>query len=130
MTLDPLLRQATGVTRGGPKNALEKELDRLGFERREILPSTGDKELDAKYAGVMGAVSERVLVPLIESEKFRGLTDAVKGVVLHEVLSEVRHEVREGVNETLPPEKQLEMEIRRQPPRLRILLEELGVKVK
>ena len=130
VTLDPLLRQATGVTRGGPKNALEKELDRLGFERREVLPSTGDKELDAKYAGVMGAVSERVLVPLVESEKFRGLTDAVKGVVLHEVLSEVRHEVREGVNETLPPEKQLEMEIRKQPPRLRILLEELGVKVK
>ena len=111
----------------GPKNALEKELDRLGFERREIMPNTGDKELDVKYARAMGAVSERIMVPLVESEKFQDLPDTVKGVVLSEALSELRGEVRKAVNKTLPPEKRLEMEIKKQPPRLRYLLKDFGV---
>lgn len=127
---DPLLRQATGLSTQGPKNAAEKELDRLGFDRREILTSTGDREIDTQYTKAMGAVSEKVLVPLVESQKFQEQTDAVKGAILHEVLSEVRQEVKEAVNEGLPEEKQLKLEIKKQPPRIRYLLEELGVKVK
>ena len=127
VTVNPLLRQATGLTVSGPKNALEKELDRLGFDRREILASTGDKELDREYARAMGIVSERMLVPMIESEKFQGLKDTVKGVILHEVLTDVREEVKQAVNAELPPEKQLQLEIKKENPRVRYLLEEFGI---
>lgn len=127
VTQDPLVRQATGMTKSGPKNALEKELDRLGFDRREVLPSTGDRELDREYTHVMGAAAERFLVPVVESEHFKELSDASKGVVLSELLEEIRHEVKTGVNAGQPPEKQIQMEIRKQPPRLRYLLKEMGV---
>lgn len=130
VTVHPAMRQVTGLSVSGPKNAFEKELDRLGFDRREILTSTGDREIDTKYSQAMGAVSEKIMVPLVESEKFQAQTDAVKGLILHDAMSEIRHEVHSAVNEGLPPEKQLKLEIQKQPPRLRYLLEELGVKIK
>lgn len=130
VTPHPLLRQVTGMSESGPKNAFEKELDRLGFDRREILTSTGDREVDTKYSRAMGALAEKVMVPLVEAEKFQSQTDAVKGVILHEAIGEIRHEVHKAVNEGLPDEKKLQLELRKQPPRLRYLLEELGVKVK
>lgn len=126
VTENPGLRQITGLTVSGPKNALEKELDRLGFERREIIASTGDKELDSKYAGAMGKVSERLLVPIVESEKFQSAPDTIKGVVLHEVLDLVRGEVKKGINESLPADKQLAIEIKKLDPRTRLMLKEFA----
>lgn len=130
VTPHPLLRQVTGLSESGPKNSFEKELDRLGFDRREVLGSTGDRELDTQYARAMGMLSEKVMVPIVESEKFKAKSDAVKGAILHETIGELRHEVHAAINEGLPPEKQLQLEIRKQPPRLRYLLDEMGVKVK
>ena len=124
---DPLLRQVTGVSQSGPKTSVEKELDRLGFERREVLPATGDKETDREYTRAMGIASERVLNPLVESEGYQGLSDAMKGLVLSTAIEEARQSVREAVNEELPVEKRSQLEMRRQPPRLRYLLRELGV---
>lgn len=124
---DPLLRQATGLFISGPKNAFEVELDRLGFERSEILPNTGDHELDVKYARAMGAVAQRFLVPLADSDKFQSLDDSVKGVVLHEAIAGVRQEVTKAVNATLPPEKRMEMQLKKQTPRLKYLLQDFGV---
>lgn len=129
VTVNPGLRQVTGMTVHGPKNDFEKELDRLGFTGRDVLPSSGDKEIDRKYAEGMGLVSERLLVPLVQADKFKALPDAAKGAVIEEALGEVRHDVHEAVNENLPPEKQLKLELKKQPPRLRILLKEYGVKV-
>jgi len=124
--VNPLLRQVTGLSVSGPKNPLEKELDRLGFDRREVLPSTGDKELDSKYSKAMGAVSEKILVPVVSSEKFKAMADTVKGVVLSELLSEIRNEVRAAINESLSPDKQLALELKKQPPRIRLMLKEFA----
>lgn len=126
VTENPLLRQATGLTISGPKNALEKELDRLGFDRREVLASTGDKELDRKYAGAMGTVFERMLVPLVESEGFAGQPDTVKGALLDMAMERIRGRVRKTINETLPADKQLEIRIKKLDPRLRLMLKEFA----
>ena len=74
----------------------------------------------------MGAVSEKILVPVVSSEKFKAMADTVKGVVLSELLSETRNEVRSAINESLPPEKQLALELKKQPPRIRLMLKEFA----
>lgn len=127
ITEDPLLRQATGITVNSPKNALESELDRLGFERSEILPSTGDHELDVKYAKAMGALAQKFLVPLADSSKYLAMSDETQGYLLHEVIGLVRREVEHTINQNLPPEKQREMFLKKQTPRLKYLLKEFGV---
>lgn len=125
--IDPLLRQVTGVSKKDPKNPLEKELDRLGFERRDVLTGSGDRELDSQYAKAMGVVSEQFLVPIVESDGYKRLSDTVKGVVLSEVIEEVRHEVKQIINDDLPDDKKMKLELRKQPPRLRLLLKEFGI---
>ena len=127
VTIDPALRQITGVTTHGPKNPVEKELERLGFDRRAVLATTGDREVDRKYAEMMGIAVEGALSPVVETAGYKRLPDAMRGVVLHESLTEIRNAVRETVNKSLPPEKQMEMEIRKLSPRIRLLLKDLGV---
>lgn len=127
VTEDPMLRQVTGLTNKGPKNPVEKEFDRLGFDRREILAATGDKEVDRKYTEMMGVAVEGMLVPVVQTPRYQQLPDDVKGVVLHEAVAEIRNGVKKAVNATLPPEKQLEMEVRQLSPRVRLLLKDLKI---
>lgn len=127
VTEDPLLRQITGVTTHGKKNPVEKEFDRLGFDRREILASTGDKEVDRKYSEMMGIAVEGMLSPVVETPRYLQLPDDVKGAVLHEAVGEIRNAVKKTVNESLPPEKQMEIEVKHLSPRIRLLLKDLKV---
>lgn len=127
VTTDPLLRQVTGVTTHGKKNPVEKELDRLGFDRRDVLTGTGDKELDRKYADMMGIAVEGALSSMVETPRYSQLPDSIKSIVLHESITEIRNAVKELVNQSLPPEKQLQLELRQLNPRIRVLLKELGV---
>jgi len=124
----PSVKQFTGLLYSEPKRPIEKELDRLGFGYQEILAATGDRALDRQYREVMGKVMERVGSQIINSDGYKNANDRMKAVILAEVLSEVRKEVKQGVNKNLPLEKQFERAIKAQPPRLRLLLESIGVK--
>lgn len=124
---DPLQRQLTGLGKTGPKNALEKEIDRLGFESNEVLPTTGDPEIDRKYRGSLGKVLGVVGPKLVTAQSYTKLNDAQKGVVLSEAISDIRSVVRSIANDELPTEKQMKMEIKKLSPRTRILLKESGV---
>ena len=93
----PVLKQLTGVLMKEPKNALEAELDRLGFTPQEILPSTGDRELNRLVAQRMGPVAERFLVPLVTGPKYQALDDDVRGVVLKKVLGRISTAARQRV---------------------------------
>ena len=50
---NPLLTEFTGLTIKQPKNAAEKELDRLNFQYREIFQSTGIPFLDRMYKNLL-----------------------------------------------------------------------------
>ncbi len=128
VTLHPAVRQLTGLAAASPKNSLERELDRLGFDRAEILPSTGDTDIDRQHAKNLGIISERVVVPFVDSENYKSLTDAQRGVVISEILKGIRTDVRAYVHHNLPVEKQLELALKKQPPRIRYLLREMGIK--
>jgi hypothetical protein len=51
---EPLLRQFLGLTVRDTANVAEDELVRLGFRRKDVLPTSGDKEFDEAIAKRMG----------------------------------------------------------------------------
>jgi hypothetical protein len=65
----PLARQLTGITVSEEKNPAEKELDRLGFKRRDILPYTGDQIADQLNAKYLGPVLEKVVSAVVQPRK-------------------------------------------------------------
>ena len=86
----PMMRQFTGLTVRGPKNAGEKELDRMGFTRGNILPSTGNDQWDRTRAKHMGPLFERFINPFVESPQYQEMNDEERGVVMERLLSRVR----------------------------------------
>jgi hypothetical protein len=126
-TLDPVIRQLTGIGLQEPKNSFESELDRLGFTQRDVISGSGEAAIDRKYKALMGMLSEKIFVPLVDSSTYQKMSDAQKGVILDEMMNAVSVAVKEGVNATLPPEKQVDMVLRKESPRVKILLKQAGV---
>jgi hypothetical protein len=90
----PLARQLTGITVREPKNPAEKELDRLGFKRRDILPYTGDKQADQIMSSYMGPVVENLLTKVVVAPTYQKLNNPTKELVIRDVLKEIRAEVK------------------------------------
>ncbi len=90
----PLARQLTGITVREAKNPAEKELDRLGFKRRDILPYTGDKQADQLVSKYMGPVVENVISRLVVSPTYQNLNNPTKELVMRKALTEIRAEVK------------------------------------
>jgi hypothetical protein len=86
----PLARQIFGVPVIEPKNVVEKEFDRLGFSRRDIVPYTGDKQLDQIRYKYYGPVIEDKLTEVINSEEYQSLTNALKEGKLRKELAKIR----------------------------------------
>ena len=125
--IHPGVRQLTGISVTGPKNPIEKELDRLGFERYEILRSTGDPALDRKQAEVMGPLVEKIGGRIVKNPSYQKMTDAQKSVLLNEVVEKIRAAARGVAKSTLPAEEHLKQKIENQSPRTRRLLNEIGI---
>jgi hypothetical protein len=122
----PLLRQALGLSINAPKNPLEHELDRLGFERKEILPSTGSVEADHYIALAMGPLAQAQLVPFVTSPRYRAADDARRGEELSLVLSVIR---RAATAQALGAHPDLfqKLYFENRPARLRFFLESQGI---
>jgi hypothetical protein len=90
----PLTRQLTGVTVRQQKNIAEKEIDRLGLKRRDILPYTGNAQADQLLAKYMGPVVENVVSRAVVSPKYQSLDNPTKELVMREILKEVRKETK------------------------------------
>jgi hypothetical protein len=85
-----LLRQLTGMTMRGPKNAAEKEFDRLAFTRSNILPGSGNKKWDALRAKHMGPIVEDEIAPLVASAEYQKRTNDEKTDLLQRWLKSAR----------------------------------------
>ncbi len=118
----PAVRQATGLMMK-EKNQFEKELDRLGFDYREILPSTGNPEADNLLARYMGIASQRVALPLMKTKSYMDLDDKVKGLFLKELVGEIRTSAREVAEEENPKLFAI-IELEKTPRREKILIKE------
>lgn len=85
-----IYRQLTGATLRGPKNPVEKELDRMGFSRGEILPGTGNTKWDRMRAKHMGPIVERQIAPLVQSREYLRQDDEEKSLMLKEFIARAR----------------------------------------
>ncbi len=86
----PAARQLTGISIGEAKNTLEKELDRLGFDSREVYPSVGDAKADNLIRQKMGSISEEIALPLLEDPSYQNMGEAEKGYFLSQMIGKFR----------------------------------------
>lgn len=117
----PLSRQLTGLTVREAKNPAEKELDRLGLLRRDILPYTGDKFLDEEAAKYMGPIVEKAITELIQLDRYKELNNEAKQVAIREALKDIREVVMLKV-QAEHPEKYATLRTKRLPKYVRKLL--------
>jgi len=77
-----------------PKNDFEKELDRLQFSYRNVLPSQGDPRLDNMLAAKMGPLAEVEGGRLVNSTRFQGLGEIGKRLALTAYLERLRKKAK------------------------------------
>lgn len=118
------LKQLTGTRVTPAKNPGAAELDRLGFQWNEILPKTGDTNVDRKYAAELGPMVEQRLSQFVRRPAYQRLTDAERGVMLGKVMTLLRRVSKARAD--LDPRERLRLGVGRLPARERALLEERG----
>lgn len=92
---DPLLTQVTGLTFIAPKNPAEKELDRLGFQPREIFRSTKIPELDRTYKDKLSVNIGFGLSVLVETPEYKQQTDSMKSLIVKKYLESARSSAKQ-----------------------------------
>jgi hypothetical protein len=98
----PLLRQSTGIALRTPKNALEAELDRLGFKRSDYSPTLGDPEADRLVNKYLGQIAEAKIVPMVTSEGYQSLGDRTRAFYLASTYQDARKAARSLAAEENP----------------------------
>ncbi len=83
-------RQGLGLTMRDPKNPAEREFDRLGFSRSNILQSSGDHKWDQLNAKHMGPLVEKHISPFVQSERYQRASNEEKFVALEQRMARVR----------------------------------------
>lgn len=94
---DPLVTQVTGVGFITAKNPAEKELDRLGFESREIFKSTGIPEVDRAYKDKLSVAIGFGLSSIVSSPQYQLLNNSSKSFVVKEFLSSARESTKKEI---------------------------------
>ena len=76
--------------REAPRNPAEEEMARLGIERYTVGSRTGDKAADAFVNKHMGELVEKRMATLVESDRYKSLTDTQKRVTFDRRMSVMR----------------------------------------
>jgi len=118
-----IAKQLTGVTAREVKNPAEREFDRLGFKRRDILPYSGDRKIDNLVAKNLGPVVEDVVSDIVVSSKYQSLSNPKKEVMLRKVLKVLRAPARTRAMAE-DPQRFLRLRINRLPKAQRLMLRE------
>ena len=124
----PLTRQLTGATVREEKNAAEREFDRLGFKRRDILPYSGNAVVDQTRAKYMGKPVEIIVGALVESPIYKSKTNAEKDALLRKALQQIRKSANDYIKANKINEEAFQKAaFNRQPKYMKKLLAEKGI---
>ncbi len=124
----PLTRQLTGATVREEKNAAEREFDRLGFKRRDILPYSGNAVVDQTRAKYLGPLVETVIPVIIQSEQYQSASNELKTVILRKTLTELRGAANDYIKENnINEEAFTKAAFNRQPKYIKALLNSKGI---
>jgi hypothetical protein len=92
---DPLLTQVTGLAFIPPKNPAEKELDRLGFDYREIYKSTKIPELDRAYKDKLAVSIGFGLSNIVSTPQYQNMSESFKSLIVKKSLEKFKKEAKE-----------------------------------
>ena len=124
----PLVRQLTGATVREEKNAAEREFDRLGFKRRDILPYSGNAVVDQTRAKYLGPLVEKVIPVIIQSEQYQSSSNELKSTILRKTLKEIRSAANDYIKENKINQEQFaKAAFNRQPKYIKALLNSKGI---
>jgi hypothetical protein len=124
----PLTRQLTGATVREEKNPAEREFDRLGFKRRDILPYSGNTIVDQTRAKLMGKEVENKIGILVQSDFYKSKTNAEKELILRKVLQGIRSSANDYIKANKINEEAFQKAaFNRQPKYMKKLLAERGI---
>lgn len=124
----PLVRQLTGATVREEKNAAEREFDRLGFKRRDILPYSGNAVVDQTKAKYLGPYVEKFIPLIIQSEQYQSASNELKSTILRKTLKEIRSAANDYIKENRINEEQFaKAAFNRQPKYIKALLNSKGI---
>jgi hypothetical protein len=124
----PLVRQLTGATVREEKNPAEREFDRLGFKRRDILPYSGNAIVDQTRAKYMGKPVEIMVGALVESPMYKSKTNAEKDLLLRKTLQQIRKSANDYIKANKINEEAFQKAaFNRQPKYMKKLLAEKGI---
>lgn len=127
----PLTRQLTGATVREEKNAAEREFDRLGYKRRDILPYSGNAVVDQTRAEYLGPLIETVIPVLVQSEQYQSKTNQEKNVLLRQSLKLLRDAANDYIKENkINEEAFAKAAFNRQPKYIKALLNSQGITAK
>jgi hypothetical protein len=126
----PLLRQLTGLSLTQPKNAAEKELDRLGYTTRDVFHGLGSPTDNRLLKSFQGPLVERGLSMVVGSPGYKNLpSNAMKKLFVDETLKVIREVALESA-EANDPGLALRLAERRIPRRIKELLAERQSKLR
>ncbi len=124
----PLTRQLTGATVREEKNPAEREFDRLGFKRRDILPYSGNTIVDQTRAKLMGKEVENKIGILVQSDFYKSKNNAEKELILRKVLQGIRSSANDYIKANKINEEAFQKAaFNRQPKYMKKLLAERGI---
>jgi len=87
---DPLLTQVTGLGFTAPKNPAEKELDRLGFQSRDIFRPTNVPEVDRAYKDQLSYFIGKHFSDYIQTPFYQSQSEAMKSYITKEYLASAK----------------------------------------
>jgi hypothetical protein len=124
----PLTRQLTGATVREEKNIAEREFDRLGYKRRDILPYSGNAVVDQTRAEYLGPLIETVIPVLVQSEQYQSKNNQEKNVLLRQSLKLLRDAANDYIKENrINEEAFAKAAFNRQPKYIKALLNSQGI---
>ena len=78
-----------------PKNPAEKELDRLGFDYREIYKSTKIPELDRAYKDKLAVSIGFGLSNIVSTPQYQNMSESFKSLIVKKSLEKFKKEAKE-----------------------------------
>lgn len=98
---DPLVTQVTGLSFIPPKNPAEKELDRLGFDYREIYKSTKIPELDRAYKDKLAVSIGFGLSSIVSTPEYQNMSESFKSLIVKRSLEIIKKEAKEEMQKDI-----------------------------
>jgi hypothetical protein len=122
----PAMRQLSGLAISPPRNEYEKELERVGFDRRKYLTKTGDGEIDNLIAKNTGWMAEKIAPAVLNSDGYKKAPDDIKKIILEDMAAKIKTAGMK-MTEATRPDMAMKIKIKQIPESHREMLRNKGI---